>query len=142
MISWKVLTKKKSNSQDPKYLREYWSQKYNIFTKHRTIIKCKTEMIDPTNKNRRNQICKSPIFINQLGYIQNFYIWPISFNEIQIGIFFNQKEHENLTENGLYQICSFQLKDINIKNVYYYDFKGLNQSGKPKDGPHLFMAVS
>ena len=34
---------------------------------------------------------KSPIFINQLGYIQNFYIWQRSLNTIQIGIQFNKK---------------------------------------------------
>lgn len=54
-------------------------------------------MIDPSVKNRKLEICKPPLFINQLGYIQNFYIWPTSSTDIQIGIFFNQKENKNVT---------------------------------------------
>jgi hypothetical protein len=53
-------------------------------------------MIDPSNKNRKLEICKSPLFLNQLGYFQNFYIWPVSPSDIQIGIFYNFKEHENV----------------------------------------------
>lgn len=51
MVSWKVIMKRKAN--DSRYLREYWSERYNILTKQKSIIKCRSEMIDPSNKNRK-----------------------------------------------------------------------------------------
>jgi hypothetical protein len=140
MVSWKVVMKRKTGSTDPRYLREYWSERYNILTKHKSIIKCRSEMIDPSNKSRKIEICKSPVFVNQLGYIQNFYIWPISANDIQVGIFYSSKEQQNVSENHLYEICSFQLKETHVKNIFHYNFTNSNSS-KNKDGPHLFLAV-
>lgn len=42
-------------------------------------------------KQKPGEICRSPIFINHIGYIQNFYIWQYSSTDVQMGIYFHKQ---------------------------------------------------